>query len=189
MDERVETGANGAPLRLKNDTVVNVAQLLQEHVGAARKIALALDWFALDADLMAKDVRAEARLTRIGNGILGTGRQSGIAMVECVRCLELFEQPFEAEFDQEYQPTVDVRSGQPLEQAAPEAEIAPIDERHELDLAEPLRQTAILALPMMPICREDCPGIVGALADDDEPGDRRLGVLEQLLHDSRSSRE
>jgi uncharacterized protein len=189
MDERVQTGANGAPLRLRNDTVVNVAQLLQEHVGAVRRIAIELDWFALDADLMAKDVQSDARLTRIRNGILGTGQLRGVAMVECVRCLELFEQPFEAEFDQEYQPTVDVRSGQPLAQPEPEAEIAPINELHELDLAEPLRQTAILALPMMPICREDCLGVMGELPDDDEVGDRRLGVLEQLLEDSRISNE
>ena len=189
MDERVETGANGAPLRLRNDTVVNVAQLLQEHVGAVRKIAIELDWFALDADLMTREVRADARLTRISGGILGTGLQTGVAMIECVRCLELFEQPFEAAFDQEYRPTVDVRSGQALELPAPDAEIALIDELHELDLAEPLRQTAILALPMMPICRDDCPGIIGALADDDETGDRRLGVLEQLLEDGRLARE
>lgn len=189
MDERVETGANGAPLRLKNDTVVNVAQLLQENVGAVRKIALTLDWFTLDAELVARAVHADARLTRLSDGILATGTVAGDAMVECVRCLELYAQPFEAEFDQEYRPTIDVRSGVRIEQAAPEDEIAAINEAHELDLAEPMRQVAILALPMMPLCREDCPGLAETDADDEEPTDQRFGVLEELLRDDSARGE
>lgn len=189
MDERVETGANGAPMRLKNDTVVNVAQLLQENVGAVRKIAIELDWFALDADLMSKAVRADARLTRISGGILAGGHMTGVALVECVRCLEIYDQPFEADFDQEYRPTVDVRSGVMVEQASPEQEIAAINELHELDLAEPMRQVAILALPIKPICRDDCPGLAEGAGNDGEPGDDRLGVLEQLLADEPSADE
>ena len=185
MDERVETGASSAPLRLKNDTVVNVALLLQQRVGEVRRIALALDWFALDDDLVAKDARAHARLTRISNGVLAHGHVTGIALVECVRCLELYEQPFEADFDQEYEPTIDVRSGALVEQAQPHEEIAQISDAHELDLAEPMRQVAILALPIKPICRDECPGLPEARDAVDEPADRRLGVLEQLLDDSR----
>jgi uncharacterized protein len=168
---------------LKNDTIINVAQLMKDDIGAARKLRLSLDWFALDQDLMAKDVTADARLTRITHGILASGHVSGTAMVECVRCLELYEQPFSADFDQEYRPTIDVRSGVPLEQPAADEEMGTIDASHELDLAEPLRQVAILDLPIKPVCGEDCPGLGDTESGDDDDVDGRLDVLGQLLAD------
>jgi len=166
---------------LKNDTIINVAQLMKEDIGAARKVRLSLDWFALDQDLMAKDLTADLRLTRITNGILASGHVAGTAMVECVRCLELYEQPFSADFDQEYRPTIDVRSGVPVDQPAADEELGSIDAAHELDLAEPIRQVAILDLPIKPICREACEGLGQSEFGDEDEGDRRLGVLSQLL--------
>lgn len=166
---------------LKNDTVINVAQLMKDDIGAARKVHLSLDWFALDQDLMAKDVTADLRLTRITHGILASGQVAGIAMVECVRCLELYDQPFSADFDQEYRPTIDVRSGVPLNQPPADEEFGMIDGSHELDLAEPIRQVAILDLPIKPVCHDDCAGIGQSEFGDDDEGDRRLGVLGQLL--------
>jgi len=168
-------------MELKNDTIINVAQLMKEDIGAARKVRVALDWFALDQDLMAKDVTADLRMTRITYGILASGQVAGTAMVECVRCLELYEQPFAADFDQEYRPTIDVRSGVALDQPAADEELGVIDAAHELDLAEPMRQVAILDLPIKPVCREDCAGLEQDDAGEDEAVDRRLGVLSQLL--------
>ncbi|MEX2314218.1 MAG: DUF177 domain-containing protein [Thermomicrobiales bacterium] len=166
---------------LKNDTVINVAQLMKDDIGSARKVHLSLNWFALDQDLMAKDVTADARLTRITHGILASGRVAGIAMVECARCLELYDQPFEADFDQEYRPTIDVRSGVALDQPPAGEEYGTIDASHELNLAEPIRQVAILDLPIKPVCHEDCAGLGQTEFGDDDEGDRRLGVLGQLL--------
>jgi len=168
-------------MHLENDTIINVAQLMKEDVGAHRKYTVDLDWFTLDEDLAAKDVHADVRLTRVTRGILAGGHVTGTAIVECVRCLEMYEQPFTADFDQEYGPTIDVRSGLLVAQPRPDEEIGTIDESHELDLAEPMRQVAILELPIKLICREDCPGVSDLAATDDEVGDRRLGVLSSLL--------
>jgi uncharacterized protein len=174
---------------LRNETRINVAQLMQEDVGAHRTYNVSLDWFALDEDLMAKDVEARVRLTRISDGILASGSVTGTALVECVRCLEIYEQPFATSFDQQYHPLIDVRSGVPVEQPSPEEEQGTIDEVHELNLAEPMRQVAILEVPIKPICREDCPGIragaeeVDDVEDDAVAADRRLSVLSQLLED------
>jgi uncharacterized protein len=189
MDDRIETGAYDAPMRLKNDTVINVAQLLKENVGAVRKYAISLDWFALDRDLMARDVTAEFRLTRISNGLLAAGAVRGTAIVECVRCLEMYDQPFETTFDQEYRPTIDVRSGVAVPQVDVDDELGRIDENHELDIAEPLRQVAIVALPMQPICREDCPGLGEEDIEGGDRGDRRLSVLARLLKDDTAGDE
>jgi uncharacterized protein len=183
MRQQQRTGGSESksPMQLKNDTVINVAQLMKEDVGASRKYELALDRFSLDDDLIAKDVRANLRLMRITRGILASGRISGLALVECHRCLEMFEQPFETDFDHEYRPTIDVRSGLLVDQPNPDEELGLIDEAHELDLSEPMRQVAILDLPIKLICGEQCPGLGENVGDDEDDIDRRLEVLEDLL--------
>lgn len=177
-----DASGDGATV-LYNDTVINVAQLLKENVGASRRIAVRLDWFALDQDIMSRDVAAGGKLMRITGGILASGAVRGTAIIECVRCLEMYEQPFVAEFDQEYRPTIDVRSGLAVAQPGLEEEIGAIDEMHQLDLAEPIRQVAIVALPIKPICREDCPGLPEQASFVAAAVDARFGALEQLLKD------
>lgn len=174
---------------LVNDTVVNVAQLLKEPVGATRIVALHLDQFPLDEEARAHDVEAEVRLTRVEDGVLADGWIRGLAELECVRCLELFDAPFSGDFDAEYRPSIDVRTGLPLPRPEDE-ETFVIDHNHELDLGEVLRQVALIALPMQPVCREDCPGIVTEAAatdadegEDEEASDDRLAVLRRLLQD------
>lgn len=169
--------------RLTNDTVVNVAQLLKEPVGAARSLDVQLDRFELDAELTALDVAANIRLTRIETGILAEGDISGVVELECVRCLDRYSQAFRGEIEGEYRPSIDVRTGYPL--ALPEdSDIFVIDNNHELDLNELFRQVAVVSLPMQPLCRDDCPGIVTETdgeADSSDDTDERLAVLSKLL--------
>jgi len=174
------------PVRdLENDTVVNVAQLLQETTGATRTFRVSLDWFALDTDLMARDVTGTFTLMRLVDGILLSGDVRGIALIECVRCLEIYEQPFVAEVEQEYRSMFDIAMAAVDEDDDEDLanEIGEIDEANEIDMAEPIRQFAILALPMRPDCGDDCPG-----PDfEQEAGpeiDHRLAPLAELLDDA-----
>ncbi|HVX31130.1 MAG TPA: DUF177 domain-containing protein [Nitrolancea sp.] len=165
---------------LTNDTIVNVAQLLKEPVGAARSLDVHLDRFELDSGLTALDVAANIRLTRIETGILAEGEISGAVELECVRCLDRYTQAFTGEIEGEYRPSIDVRTGYPL--ALPEdSDIFVIDNNHELNLNELLRQVAVVSLPMQPLCRDDCPGIATVDEGDDEETDERLAVLRKLL--------
>jgi len=165
---------------LTNDTVVNVAQLLKEPVGAARSLDVHLDRFELDAGLTALDVAANIRLTRIETGILAEGDISGSVELECVRCLDRYMQAFRGEIEGEYRPSIDVRTGYPL--ALPEdSDIFVIDNNHELNLNELFRQVAVVSLPLQPLCREDCPGTVPEDVDDADDTDERLAVLRKLL--------
>jgi uncharacterized protein len=174
---------------LKNDTILNVAQLLKEQVGSFRVYEVELNWFALDSDIMARDITGQARLTRIASGVLATGEVQGIALVECVGCLEIYEQPFSAVFDQEFRPVIDIRTGLPVEEPDPIDDIGQINEAHELDLAEPLRQESLLELPMRPTCGEDCPGPDIPEDPDAERGDPRLGALAGLLEEEQTPGE
>lgn len=172
---------------LENDTVINVAQLMKDEVGSRRSYRISLDSLALDTDMWAKDLTADVRLTRITRGILASGHVSGIALVECHRCLNIYEQPIESDFDQEYRPLIDVRSGLLVDQPDPEEELGAIDEAHELDVAEPMRQVAIVDLPIKQLCGPDCAGLAAEIEeaeieeDEADSVDRRLGVLSELL--------
>lgn len=174
---------------LTNDTIVNVAQLLQEQVGATRRFVVELDWFALDTDLMARDVTANVELMRVAQGIMLRATISGTAMIECVRCLEMYDQPFTAEAEQLYRPILDLHHGFVVGEAKEdgpdgfEGDTGEIDDINELDFAEPFRQFAILNLPMQPTCGEECPGPPVDLSGDEE-GDRRFAPLAALLEDA-----
>lgn len=175
----------GRGATIQGDTGIHVAQFLQEPVGATRQVRLALDHLPLDDDLDAREVTADLRLTRIPSGILVKGPVAAVVSFECIRCLETFEEPIQAEVADEYRPTVDVLTGVELPAAdaeEAEEEYFAISGLHVLDVRESLRQALVLVLPMAPLCREECPGLPEAaalMADSDD----RLTVLAQLLGD------
>jgi uncharacterized protein len=76
----------------------------------------------------------------------------------CSRCLEPFRLPVAAPFDLRYLPASDISSD-------PEREVDDEDletsyyENDAIDLNELLREQFYLALPMKPLCREDCRGL------------------------------
>lgn len=175
--------------QLKNDTIINVAQLLKEQVGAFRVYDVELGWFALDKEMVARDVTGTLRLTRIVDGLLAHCDFQGTAMVECVRCLEIYEQPFEATVDQEFRPAIDIRTGLAVEAPDPVEDIGRISETHELDIGEPLRQETLVALPMRPTCGDLCPGPDVPEDPDADQGDPRLSALAELLEDEQTPGE
>ena len=172
--------------KLENDTTIHVAQFLQEPVGAARQARIRSDSLPLDDEMAAREVEAELRLTRIPAGVLVEGQAEALVIVQCIRCLEDFEQRVRAEFADEYRPTVDILTGLDVpagEAGEDEAEYFAIDGTHVLDVRESLRQALVLGLPMAPLCREDCPGLAEEADGAGAAGDGRLAVLAQLLED------
>ena len=175
---------------LHGDTRVNVASLLQEPVGSTREIGIQLDALHLDDGLTARDVRAEARLTRLKDAILVSAKFQAVVPLECATCLAEFDQPVSKSFSEPFRQTVDVRTGATLPEASNGADAErddepafTIDESHELDLAEALRQWIVLAIPMQPSCGPDCPGPPPGAAGDDEAIDDRFARLAILLDD------
>lgn len=166
----------------------NVSQLLQEPTGATRQYELDDAQLNLDQELTLKPVVGGVRLTRTPDGVLADAEVEGKVELECSRCLTLYEQPISFAFSEEFYQTVNVITGARLH--LPEDEDAfLIDETHKLDLAEPMREYAMLELPAAPRCREDCKGlsITGRNLNEEpddtpqETGDARFAVLEQLL--------
>ncbi|MET7740676.1 YceD family protein [Streptomyces sp. NPDC005385] len=120
-------------------------------------------------------VELDLRLESVMEGVLVTGTARASAKGECVRCLEPLEQVLEAGFQEMFSyPDADDR-GRPKAEPADDAE----DDEDTLfledglfDLEPVLRDAVVLALPMQPVCQDDCPGLCsecGArLADDPE---------------------
>jgi uncharacterized protein len=112
-------------------------------------------------------VELELRLESVMEGVLVTGTARATAEGECVRCLEPVEQQLEADFQEMFSyPDADDR-GRPKAEPADDAE----EDEDRLLLEEPvLRDAVVLALPMQPVCQEDCPGLCAEcgvrLADD-----------------------
>ena len=180
----------GHEQEIRNDTAVNVAGLLKGATGAVRTYRLVLDRFPLDDELVADDVVGDVRLTRLRDGIIAKVAVEGTVELECARCLREYDERFATTFDEEFRQMVDVRTGIDLLPNGDEDDhTAWIDENHELDLGEVLRQEILVALPMRPDCGERCPGpgvlIVGAAEDAPANGavDDRLAALALLLGD------
>ena len=181
----------GQQRELRNDTAVNVVGLLKGQTGATRSYHLLLDTFEADAEIIARDIDGDVRLTRLRDAIIARVSAAGVAPMICARCLREYDQPFEVEFDEEYRQTVDVHTGFDLGDEPADAElVSRIDENHELDLREPLRQEILVALPMRPDCGPDCPGpdvleVGGEDSADEELVDERLAALASLLPDDQ----
>lgn len=102
-------------------------------------------------------VRGEVSLMRTDRSILVRGTFASEAEVSCSRCLAVFGSPLVLNIEEEFFPTVDVISGAPL--AVPDEGVFTIDRQHMLDLTEAVRQYMLLALPMKPLCHDDCAGL------------------------------
>lgn len=183
-------------IHLRNEAGLNVAALLQEDVGSTRTVDIDYDAFPLDDDLVAKDVDARVRLTRLRHHVLADGEIRADIELECVRCLTQFDQAVETAFNEQFRQLHDVRSGSDLSEHRElegddavdeiDEDAFAIDESHEIDLAEALRQNLVLAIPMTPVCGDDCPGPPAQKQDQEEEPEQREGqfdVLANLLQD------
>ncbi|HLW00454.1 MAG TPA: DUF177 domain-containing protein [Ktedonobacterales bacterium] len=179
--------------------IYNVAQLLKAQVGATQVVELdnADELNLEDEDVkLAGPVTGRLRMRRTNQGILVDGPVEALVELSCVRCLDMFTLPISFHLEEQFYPTIDVVTGLSLPQSDNEL-IFPIDQNHQLDLREAIRQNLLLALPMQPICKEDCAGLCpqcgknlneGA-CDCQPPIDERLSVLGDLLKSSLESEQ
>lgn len=134
----------------------NVSQLLKSPLGTIRK-------YEVDEKVRIGEetphVRGEITMLRTNRGILVTGRLETDTGLTCSRCLGQFRQPVTLEIEEEYFPSIDILTGSQIEVPEDEPEAFVIDQNNILDLTEAIRQYALLAVPMKPLCKEDCAGL------------------------------
>lgn len=86
------------------------------------------------------------------------GRVRATIHVECSRCLEPLPVPVDGQFDLLYLPESAAPEGPEQELADEDVDTAYYRDGI-IDLAELVREQLYLALPMKPLCREDCRGL------------------------------
>lgn len=131
------------------------------------------------------DLELLLRLESVVEGLLVSGTVRTHAVGECVRCLEPVELDVELPVQELF--------AYPDASAAEDEDVLRLED-DLLDLTGVVRDGVVLALPLQPVCRDDCPGlcpVCGArLADDPRHGheqvDPRWAALKEMSHDSSS---
>lgn len=144
---------------MKDSMKINVAQLLKQPIGTERSYKIDGD-ISLTSEEKNSYIQGKASLMRTNRGILARGDFEGDVELTCSRCLSLFNCPINFQLTEEFLPSLNIMSG--LRQKFDDWEDGTnfiIDEHHMLDLSEAVRQYALLAIPMKPICRRDCAGL------------------------------
>ena len=137
---------------------INVAQLLKQPIGSVRSYKIDDVVQLVEEESADRRVQGEIELIRTDRGVLVRGTLESETSLVCSRCLASFEYPLTFGIEEEFFPKINVLSGVSL--PLPEDSTGfVIDEHHMLDLGEVLRQHAVLAIPMKPLCHPECAGI------------------------------
>ena len=123
--------------------------------------------------------------------LVGTVRT--VLELPCSRCLEPFTTPVDASFDLRYLPqTANPGAGDEREIEEDDLSTA-FYSNDEIDLGQLMREQFLLALPMKPLCRDDCLGLCPVCGTNLNRGtctctrgwdDPRLAALKSLKRES-----
>jgi uncharacterized protein len=129
------------------------------------------------------DVVLDLRFEAVSEGVLVTGSAVAPLTGECARCLDPLTSAIEVSFQELYRYLPDPGEDED------DSEERFLDGDF-LDLEPAFRDAAVLALPLSPLCRDDCPGLCvecGVKLADAGPGhghgdqvDPRWGLLAKL---------
>jgi uncharacterized protein len=137
----------------------NVAGLLADDVGSGRSYEVADVRIELPEDLeLAAPIAGNVRLTRTNRGILADARLRTSLAGECARCLRPVTTPIDIKLAEEYLPSIDLQTGRAADLDT-EPDALRLTDHHELDLEPSVRDAIILAEPIAPLDRPDCPGL------------------------------
>jgi uncharacterized protein len=137
------------------------------------------------------EIELDLRLEAVMEGVLVSGTACASLAGECARCLDPVTSSIEVEFQELYVYS-DTRSGESAED----------DERRLegdlIDLEPVVRDAMVLALPLSPLCQDDCPGLCtdcGIRLADAEPDhhhdavDPRWAALQGMLDQRQQDQE
>ena len=169
---------------------VNVAQLMKEPVGSTRSHSFDQGFESLDEEQSTINACGNVRMTKSLDGLWVSGKADATIESACSRCLVPFGHVVRVDFEETFLPTVDIAVGRRLRRdGETEDGQFTIDEHHILDLTEAVRQHALAAVPINPLCRTDCLGLCQVCGSDLNQGpchesqeiDTVWAPLQQLL--------
>ena len=175
--------------------IFNITGLLAEPVGSFRDVFVAAPPLRFEELVQVGPLTGDLRLTRTNRGLLVQGRLKTAILQTCSRCLREIDFPVQLDLDEEALPSLDFASGAPVD-VSDEPDALRLTDHHELDLEEEVRDGILLAEPIAPLCRKDCPGLCivcgqelssGPHDHPDDDIDPRLEGLRSFLDDGSAS--
>lgn len=136
--------------------LVNVAELLR-RAGSIREIDRQIDVaeFVFDDTRIVEGSKVDVELTleALTDGIVVHGKLQADWKFECRRCLRPLTGHTEVEVQELYQAVISDPDAYPIT-------------GEQLDLLEMARENVLLAVPLAPLCRTDCPGLCPQCGSD-----------------------
>jgi uncharacterized protein len=170
-----------------------LAALLAEPAGSRRDYAFDGIELELGDDLeLARPVAGRIRVSRTNRGVFVRGSIETALALGCSRCLRPIELELSLPLSEEALPAIDIATGKPLDPEV-EPEIVRLTDHHELQLESIVREAILLAEPIAPLCRPDCPGLCAVCGEsleagphehDEPPLDPRLEALRSFRVDA-----
>ena len=163
-----------SPLRL------NVGFLIYQSIGVSRDFGFDFPELTLEDDTHLKEFKGMVRISRTPQGLLVQADFQGRLDLECVRCLELYEQDLQWSFTELY--AFDKRS------ITDSGLILPED--GHIDLEPLMRDYALIEVPINPLCKLDCKGLCSQCGENlnlvdcghlQEDSDSPFSALKSLL--------
>lgn len=102
------------------------------------------------------------RLTSVSEGVLVDAQVSTIAEGECIRCLDPVEVPIARNFQELYRYAPEKAHTKAERKAAEVQDDLDVEftmDGELINLEDPVRDAIVLALPINPLCAEDCLGL------------------------------
>jgi len=114
----------------------------------------------LEGMTLTAPVRGKMSVSSTGRVLLLEGAVDTEVELVCFRCGMVYRQPVHAEFQEEFVVRSPLAPGQGprVEEEAPELHFF-YENTLDLNLDELLRQSILLALPLKPLCADDCQGL------------------------------
>jgi len=137
---------------------------VQVSITELKKVTGSKKDFAFDGPLeldefeLSGPVQVRLRLANAGSRLLVCGSLRSQVRLECSRCVEEFDFSLVADIDEEYLPEDSPEIGEDRNPLYSDVNVYGEDDS-TIDVLEVLRQNTIAALPIQPLCREDCRGL------------------------------
>lgn len=164
-----------------HDLPRRAGEMKEYHLALDVESPIGIDVIAVPAGILNLDLRLES----VAEGILATGEFDVVAKGECIRCLD----PIELELNRNFQELYAYEANPDEEQ-----EDQLLMDGDVMDLEAPIRDAIVLALPINPLCDEECEGLCpecgqkwAELPADHahEQLDARWSALKGLLEDEK----
>ena len=164
-----------------HDLPRRAGEMKEYHLALDVESPIGIDVISVPAGILNLDLRLES----VAEGILATGEFDVVAKGECIRCLD----PIELELNRNFQELY-------AYEASPDEEEDDqlLMDGDILDLEAPIRDAIVLALPINPLCDEECEGLCpecgqkwAELPEDHahEQLDARWSALKGLLEEEK----